>query len=430
MQLPHLKPSWVKIFLYPQTVQAWGGCLMIQILQVTLSRYMRQGTSSRACLKQLHKIVMAYKSHLPSSLSSLLAEATASQIYLDQAIQSFSFIQNLLLNTSTMIPQQGIHLDPFDTKSCSTTPPSNSFCAGTWIEGLAVFNTVANASLKPNDELSSNSYVAAMTTNQWHSADGIISNAAGEADVNLPRSLGMLYQRTEDATLKSDIEKYLAVQYNAILDLSTTNGSNMYAWDWTGPPSSEFDDDGQVTALAVLVPLIALPETHSTPTSPPTFTPSFVTSLSNKTPIGEIVGSVAGGVIALATVIALLLVWRHRRKSQRPGDFEQAQVPHIEPFTQLPHPLATRSGSIVGQGGSPKGQESKKQNPDSAQITQSSLPFLTPFTQNEQQHDHYLLQQMGATLSILNRRLAQVEGTSTVGSETDGPPEYPGSISH
>ncbi|KAL0574776.1 hypothetical protein V5O48_007187 [Marasmius crinis-equi] len=70
----------------------------------------------------------------------------------------------------------------------------------------------------------------------------------------MPRGVGLLYQQTEDTKFKDDIEKYLAVQYNAILDLSTTNGSNIYAFDWTGPPASTFDYDGQMTALSVLVP--------------------------------------------------------------------------------------------------------------------------------------------------------------------------------
>ncbi|KAL0566007.1 hypothetical protein V5O48_016008 [Marasmius crinis-equi] len=251
-----------------------------------------------------------------------------------------------------------------------------------------------------------------MNSQSWHHADGILIIS----DIHLARGLAMLYQQTENPSFKNDIEKYLAVQYNAILDMSTTNGSDIYSPKWIGPPPSTFDAGSQMNAIGVLVPVIAFPDANfSVPTT------NSTSSSSKGVPVKQIVGSVVGGIITLAAVIGLLL-WRNCKKRSlslfhRSSDLEQAQVIQIEPFTE-----STRE--------SPKRQASEKQNLDSAQRSQSLPPFSTPVTQNEQQNNRDLLQQMGATLSILNRRLAQVEGTSAVGSEMDPPPEYPESIHH
>ncbi|KAL0571087.1 hypothetical protein V5O48_010869 [Marasmius crinis-equi] len=334
-------------------------------------------------------------------LSSLLAEATSDRTYLDQATRSFTFIQDLLLDMTTVIPQNGIVLNASDTRSCNLNPPPTSVGSGIWIDGLAAISTVADGGSMLDEQLISRSYVAAMSAQSWHSAGSIlrVSDKQGHhTDFNLAQGLSMLYQRTGNDQFKSDIEKHLAVQYNAILDLSTTNGSDMYAWDWTGPPPSSFDIAGQVTALAVLVPVIALPGIGSTSDSSPT--PNSTPSSSKKTPVGRIVGGVVGGILVLAVLIVLFLVRRHRGKvlPQAQESIDGAQGFHIELFTE-PKRFTAGLGSA------------------------QSLS-----AQRGRQDDQQLLRQMGATLSRLKQRLARVEGISTVETETDPPPEYPGSV--
>ncbi|KAL0576830.1 hypothetical protein V5O48_005155 [Marasmius crinis-equi] len=235
------------------------------------------------------------------------------------------------------------------------------------------------------------------------------------ADANLPRGLGMLYQRSRNANFKKDIEKYLAVQYNAILDLSTTNGSNVYSSDWMGPPPSTVDFLSQIQALGVLVPVIALPDTDGTPNP----TPSFSLPSPKGKPVGGIVGGTVGGIIALAVAVTLFFVRRHRKKRSLPPSrqFEQAQTRHVEPFTEFP----------VVHGESRRERSPLKQNLDSGQMSRSLLPS-TALTQNQGQDNPHLLRQMSAALSALNRRLARVEGTNTAGGESEAPPEYPGSV--
>ncbi|KAL0564532.1 hypothetical protein V5O48_017512, partial [Marasmius crinis-equi] len=229
---------------------------------------------------------------------------------------------------------------------------------------------------------------------QQDPSDSVLTVEDGKtyhADVNIPRGLGMLYQRVQSSQMKSDIEKYLAVQYNAILDLSTTNGTDIYSFDWTGPSLSTFDSSGQVTALGVLIPVIALPDTNSTPQN-------SIPSPAKKAPVGGIVGGVVGGILVLAALIVLFVARRRRKKktlsmTREFDDFGQTPDIHVEPFIggDSPHLLPTRSGS------SPSFKED----------------------------DHQLLRNMGEALNMLNRRLDMVEGTTS--SDMDSPPSYPGS---
>ncbi|KAL0565814.1 hypothetical protein V5O48_016205 [Marasmius crinis-equi] len=384
-------------------------------------------------------------------LSSLLAEATSNQTYLDQATDSFSFMRDVLLNTTAMIPLSPIHLNASDSDSCILPPlPTSSVNSGIWIEGIARFQKVAAGIARPDNELILESYVAAMSAPTWHSAEGIlrVKSEDGEtyhSDVNLPRGLGVLYQQTENSQFKSDINKYLAVQYNALLDRSTTNGSDNYSDDWNGPPNSTYDVDGQINALGVLIPVIALPDTNSTPP----------TSLSEKRrPIGEIVGGVVGGILVLAALIAVYLARRHWKRKPLPP----VQPIHIEPFTQSPGLVAP---SLESRQPEQVGELNETQNlyiqPYTQQLSQDqqsldmggrdipskhwvsgrtilgsaqmSQPVqVSSMTSTQAQDDRQLLGQMGATLNILAQRLARVEGMSTMRSETDMPPEYPGSI--
>ncbi|KAL0571088.1 hypothetical protein V5O48_010870 [Marasmius crinis-equi] len=392
-----------------------------------------------------------------TGLSSLLAEATSNQTYVDQATQSFSFLQNLLLNTTTMIPQYGIVLSASDPKSCSTTPPSSTLCSGVWIEGLATFSTVADESTKPDDQLISKSYIAAMSAQIWHSADGILRVPDGNryhADVNFPRGLGTLYQRTENPNFKNDIENYMAVQYNAILDLSTIKGSDLYSFDWIGPPASTFDFESQINALGVLIPVIALPDTNSTsnpnitstssstsisnatPNSSPTS--ASRSSSSNTTPVEGIVGGILGGVLVLAAIIAVLL-WHRREKQFLPpirGFDSQARDLHINRVTNSPHLLDLR-GIHRSEGPQDFHIQPFTQQKYSDARSGSAVACKGWFqeradseqmAQHEQQEDCQLLREMGSMLSLLDWQLARIQQRSTVGSESDEPPEYPRSV--
>jgi hypothetical protein len=45
-------------------------------------------------------------------------------------------------------------------------------------------------------------------------------------------------------------------QVNAILQRATNNGTNIYSANWIGPPSSQFDMGGQISATCALTAAI------------------------------------------------------------------------------------------------------------------------------------------------------------------------------
>ncbi|KAL0576829.1 hypothetical protein V5O48_005153 [Marasmius crinis-equi] len=299
-----------------------------------------------------------------------------------------------------------------------------------------------------------------MTRPSWHSAVEILRMPDGEgkfhADSSLPRGLGTLYQRTQNTKFKEDLEKYLAVQYNAIVDLSTKTGTDIYSLDWNGPEPNPFDFVSQINALSGLLPAITLPDTIS-PTSLNSTSP-------RKTPVGGIIGGVLGGVL-LVLLFCLLYFYRRRQKQKQknislpPDLFETAPAREldIEPFIPQHIPPGIEQGYSYGEP-SESGQASNQErnslqrelpSPSLAssptQPTRShasgkrkvssaeevpSLSSTTRSPQNERQDEGQvqLLRDMGEALNAMNRRLERVEGVDTGHRGSDEPPQYPGGV--
>ncbi|KAF9254081.1 hypothetical protein L218DRAFT_887146, partial [Marasmius fiardii PR-910] len=78
------------------------------------------------------------------SLSGLLAEATSDKSYLDSVAQSFNFIRSQLFTSSEYLPQNSITLNSQDPSRCTTAASVDSVNVGAWIEGLAVYNSLAD----------------------------------------------------------------------------------------------------------------------------------------------------------------------------------------------------------------------------------------------------------------------------------------------
>ncbi|KAL0563524.1 hypothetical protein V5O48_018542 [Marasmius crinis-equi] len=399
------------------------------------------------------------------SISSLLAEATSNRTYLDQANQSFTFMRDVLFDTKTNIPLDFIGLNGSDSSPCGTQPVGASSGAGVWIEGLSIFNTLDGAT-KPDEQLISKSYIGAMTTQSWHSAVEIlrISDGAGKfrADLNLPRGLGTLYQRTQNTKFKEDLEKYLAVQYNAIVDLSTKNGTDIYSFDWNGPEPTSFDVDGQTTALSGLLPAITLPDTTSM--ASPTSTPQPQLDPPRKTPVGGIIGGALGGLLLMLLLCLLYFYWRHQKQKQKhrslpPDLFETAPTCElqIEPFIPQHLPPGIVQGSSYKEPSRSGISSDYTRNslqrelpslPSASTPTQPTqfrtsgkgtvssaeeIPSLSSTTRsppNERQDEGQvqLLRDMGEALNAINRRLERVEGVDMGHRGSDEPPQYPGSV--
>ncbi|KAJ7055287.1 hypothetical protein C8F01DRAFT_1160030 [Mycena amicta] len=245
--------------------------------------------------------------------SALLAEATSDPLYFNAAMDSFNFFKSHFLNPLNQVQNN------IDAKSCDVDSAIGPYNAGYLIEGLAVMYTISkNVSVQ---NLLDDVVTAAIQNPSWQGYDGIVSRADDKTgDFNYALGLSVAYARNATSpALREDLGKYLAVQFNAVMDLATENNSNVYGRVWIGPPSSVFSGSNQTTAGAVLIGAISVSSTTASSTSvtpAPSDTPS---SASKGTSKKAIVGGVVGGVVILLLVIggAILLWMRQRRRRER-----------------------------------------------------------------------------------------------------------------
>ncbi|KAJ7479364.1 hypothetical protein B0H11DRAFT_1620857, partial [Mycena galericulata] len=188
---------------------------------------------------------------LGTGVSALLAEATSDPMYLQAATEAADFFHDHLLNARNEV-QDTISARAND--SCSDTSNIEPYNSGLMIEGLSIlYSITGNATVQ---ELLNDVLAAAIPNNAWQGSNGIIDNG-GSGDLNLVQGLTAVY--TRNATTpdnNADVEQYIAVQFNAVLDLATANESNVYGNAWVGPPSSVFSGLNQTNALSALIGVI------------------------------------------------------------------------------------------------------------------------------------------------------------------------------
>ncbi|KAI0090058.1 hypothetical protein BDY19DRAFT_748242 [Irpex rosettiformis] len=133
------------------------------------------------------------------------------------------------------------------------------------------------------------------------------------------------------------IQSFITVQFNALLDLASTPGSNQYSPRWEGPPPVELLPWGQLAAIDVFVSAIGLassdglaPGTDSGGTSSVTGTRTFTSLASSsatgsdsdnldggdhrKLSSGAIAGIVIGLLAILVGMLASVILWRKRTR--------------------------------------------------------------------------------------------------------------------
>ncbi|KAJ7812334.1 hypothetical protein B0H13DRAFT_2471204, partial [Mycena leptocephala] len=255
------------------------------------------------------------------ALSAFLAEATSLPMYLDAAMVSLDFISAHL--SAQNIVQNGIS-------------------ASLMIQGLAVLCSITSNT--STQALLDNFIVATISNDQWQTTDGIIAQGVQkQGDKYLMRGLAAAFTRnTTSPDLRPYLHDYIGVQFNAVIDLATSNGNNVYAGVWTGPPSALFSQSNQTNAISALLGGIALNDPDPTSTAPGPF-PSGSGSASGSpqgqqgrsTRIAVIVGAICGSVALVAIGIAVWFILRHRARAMRP-----ASSPRAEPTSAI-HPFPT-----------------------------------------------------------------------------------------
>ncbi|KAF7328326.1 Glycoside hydrolase family 76 protein [Mycena venus] len=247
---------------------------------------------------------------LATGLSALLAKATPDPMYHKAAIDSASFIKDHLLNGLDQV-QDIISAQP----GCPTNSLQESYNAGLVIEGLSILYSVTGDA--DTLALLNNIVNATIPNPAWQDSSGVLTNG----DLYLPRGLITLYARNLTPKFQEDIGHYIAVQFNAITDLATANGTNIYGNSWAGPPNSTFDPFHQINALETLVSAISLRNNSDSSTLPapsptPTesgITPSLPQHSSNKT---VIIGAILGTVASMGVAMGIWVIGRRRRRSK------------------------------------------------------------------------------------------------------------------
>ncbi|KAJ7167974.1 hypothetical protein C8R46DRAFT_259020 [Mycena filopes] len=256
-------------------------------------------------------------------LSALLAEMTNTSMYLQAAKDSWAFIDSHLRNLSSQI-QDVISVGA--NQSCQTGSLQTPNNGGLTIEGLAILYAQtgdSNLQTALNDIV-----VATILDSSWQHPDGVLIHG----DLYLLRGLTTFYTCRSIPDLLDSIGHYITVQFNAVIDLTTANGSNVYGNDWWGPPSSTFFPTNQSNAIGAQLGAISLRNTsNSTPATdsptqsnstpamdPPTpsssATPAPTPGPQKSSNVAAIIGSVCA---AVAMIMCGLLVWLIRRRRLR-----------------------------------------------------------------------------------------------------------------
>ncbi|KAJ6556200.1 hypothetical protein B0H19DRAFT_1377024 [Mycena capillaripes] len=163
-------------------------------------------------------------------LSALLAEATIDAMYLNAAKASADFIHAHLYSVQNVV-QDTISGRASDSCALGQETVEASYNSGVFIEGLAILYSITqNTSIH---EMITETVTAAISYSGWQGSDGIIANGVNnEADMFLPRGLATVNARNASTSeLRSYMDAYLSVQFNAVVDLATTAGTNIYALD-------------------------------------------------------------------------------------------------------------------------------------------------------------------------------------------------------
>ncbi|KAK0433864.1 hypothetical protein EV421DRAFT_2039941 [Armillaria borealis] len=256
-------------------------------------------------------------------VSALLAEATSNQTYLDAAIESANFIKSHLLNPSNTVMAL---IAPTSNESCLVESTVYAPHCGLFIEGLVILADITRNT--STEALLQSTVIAVVADTLWQGLDGIIT-AMDTGGHYIVRALAALYERnTTTSDLREYIKEYIGVQYNAVIEHTTSGGSNIYGTPWTGPPSTFFSSVNQTVAMSALLSAIQLVDdqplskSSDNPTSSRSPTASATTPpLSPKKNVtGAIVGGVVGGlaVLVLTIVCVLLCRRRHRQGNHTP----------------------------------------------------------------------------------------------------------------
>ncbi|KAJ7117069.1 hypothetical protein C8R44DRAFT_879584 [Mycena epipterygia] len=286
-------------------------------------------------------------------LSTLMAEATSNSnpIYLTAALESAAFIRTHLYNNNLV--QQSMSARQND--SCAILDATtNSYNSDLFVEGLA---TLVSLTRNVSTQALLDDLITEVLSNPaWQTYEGISDTPLNIGDSLVVRALASTYRRNATSPeVRVYVQAYLGVQFNAVTDFATSDGTNIYSGQWTGPPSAAFSQANQTGALSVLLAAALLPASDNSTTSA-TASGSPAATASQTTPSLDGKGrnahqhaaAIAGGVVGAVVIVEIAVFgWFIMRRRARVAFTVSPTESTIHPFS------ATQSTAQLGTGSVP-----------------------------------------------------------------------------
>ncbi|KAG7100237.1 hypothetical protein E1B28_002011 [Marasmius oreades] len=286
------------------------------------------------------------------TLSALLGELTSNNTYTQYANRTLQFLKNFSYFPHSNGPQNEksvFALENVNDGFClSTGFPAWFPDTGTIIEGLSILASSTNDT--SIDGLLQDAINSSTVYRDSKQLDGVIQLSGvplgfPSGDAYLVRGLATAYKRNQvHPTMREYVKEFITVQYNALLDNSTLEQSNIYVDPGTGPldriPQRSLSKSNQTYAAMVFVQAIN-PDNSTSPGGngkPPSGTGSGASSpgTKNATKSGEIAGGVVGGLAFIGLLSGLTACLCIRRRRRRRGLGKLPSISYlISPF-QIP----------------------------------------------------------------------------------------------
>ncbi|VDC00024.1 unnamed protein product [Peniophora sp. CBMAI 1063] len=307
------------------------------------------------------------------ALSAQLWESTGNITYLNAANLSATFMYSHMYSQT-----QHVMIDNYNLADCSNSASSNvwwTYNQGFFLEGISILSSAPIQGNTSWAQILQSFVTSTVNSPLWTESIGanagiLIENSTGDPEVfseafvrrnALFRALYEIWSRAGSSSAMANfIQAFVMVQYNALLDLASNNGS-IYSPNWLGPTVTTAVPWGQLAAMEVLNAAIAMPPTNSSAPTGASATPSVTTTVSpsmssspSTSSIGEVVGIAVGATIGALSIVAVCAVWliRRRRRANIHGARSDAQrdidaFPPGLPVIQRP---SEEPVSIIGAG--------------------------------------------------------------------------------
>ncbi|KAG8925160.1 hypothetical protein FRC02_009883 [Tulasnella sp. 418] len=169
--------------------------------------------------------IAALETTLFMCLSAHLSKCTGEANYMDTAVLSANCIKAHMMDPDSFVVKDST-VDAWNGKITISGTPSR-FLTGVFLEGLSILASASGD--KTWRQLSLRVANASMKMRQWHKRGWILSTANSN-EILIQGLRHVWKQDSQDLVSRSSIQRYINVQYNALLDFARTGDSYSHIW--------------------------------------------------------------------------------------------------------------------------------------------------------------------------------------------------------